>query len=148
MLDLKEKETSKEATILLKYKDNPQKADATKFIKGQNIQSELVLKDDKENGNVYADEKDLVRIIKPDQTSRNFKTMQSAILNVQSDTQTGTYTIKILEDYTLTNEDINELGNFSRSGVDFIITGLNENTKSYPSFSFIYICFSIASITE
>ncbi len=129
ILDFKNNDTSKDESILLKYKNKKEKANATKFKKGINIQTELVLKEDEENGTVYADERDLVSVINPNGKTRKFKTIQSAIKKVQSDSQEGKYTIRLLENYTLTESDINELKDFNENGVSFVVDGLTEGDK-------------------
>ena len=51
---------------------------------------------------------------------RRFKTMESALLKIQSYAMKGTYTIRLLEDYTLSDLDINALRNFKKNGVSFV----------------------------
>ena len=61
--------------------------------------------------------------------SLGLKTIKSGIEKIKADTQTGTYTITLVENYSLTNEDVKALENFNRSNVSFVIKGSNENIE-------------------
>ena len=53
MLDFKNTETITKKSILLKYENNTQKEDATKFTNGTHLPSQVLLKGDKTNGSIY-----------------------------------------------------------------------------------------------
>ena len=86
ILDFKNKDTSKDMSVLLKYTKKKEKADPKRFKKGPNIQGELVLKGDKENGVIYSDERNLISIIDPNGKSREFKTIKAAIESIKVNT--------------------------------------------------------------
>ena len=52
ILDFKNTETITKKSIVLKYENNPQKADATKFTKGTHLPSQ-VIRADKSNDSIY-----------------------------------------------------------------------------------------------